>query len=231
MEILKYRITSIDSVDDIRIFRLEPEEKGLDYKPGHFAMLHHLDMSGKSTVHRPYSIASSPARPYIEFCIKMVGGKLTSILEGAKLGDVYGISGPMGHFTYKGQERCAFIAGGTGIAPFMSMLRYICDKGIEGDFTLFYSVRSRDIIIYRKELEELNKKQGISIVITLTREKPESWEGECGRIDGDMLERHAENHSETHWYLCGPLKMTTCLRGCLIERGVSDDKITFEGWG
>ncbi len=231
MKVLNYKISSIESVDDIKVFKMEPLGDHLVYKPGHFAMLHALDDSGESTLHRPYSIASSPTQDYIEFCIKMVGGQMTSLLDKASIGDVYGVSGPMGHFIYEGQEKCAFIAGGTGIAPFMSILRYIRDKKITGDFSLFYSVRSRDLVIYGEELEELGSLAGINTIITLTREEPEDWQGECGRISEDMLNCYIDCMEERQWFLCGPLKMTSSLRNCLIENDVPADNIKFEGWG
>lgn len=228
----KYHIVSIENpVEKIKIFRFAPEDKLLGYKPGHFVMLHALDEQGNTIVNRPYSIASSPTEGHLEFCIKIVGGQLTSILDNAKIGDSYGVSNPMGHFVYEDQNKCAFVAGGTGIAPFISMLRYITNKKISGKFVLFYSARNQDLILYKKELESLQKNKDIEIVITLTREEPKDWKGECGRISGEMLKKHIPDLHDYNWYLCGPLKMTISLREFLIKQGTKGDKIKFEGWG
>ncbi len=178
-----------------------------------------------------YSIASSPTEEELEFCIKMIGGQLTSILNRAQVGDTYLVEGPMGHFIYEGQKRCGFVAGGTGIAPFISMLRFIRDKGVEGKFILFYSARRRDIILYKKELEDLAGSESVDVVITLTREEPEGWTGEKGRINEAMLRKHGGELKGYHWFLCGPLKMTIVLREALLAGGVDEDKLKFEGWG
>ncbi|MFH1393676.1 MAG: FAD-binding oxidoreductase [Candidatus Micrarchaeota archaeon] len=232
MDILRYRVTSVEKqAKDIRIIRMEAEGEPLEYLPGHFVMLHALDKDGNEMVKRPYSLASSPTQPYLEFCIKMIDGQMTSIMKKAKEGDVYGVSGPMGHFIYEKQEKCAFIAGGTGIAPFMSMLRYIRDEKIKGQFTLFFSARKRSLILYARELEELARSKSVDVVITLTREEPKSWEGECGRINEAMLLKYAGPLDERQWFLCGPLKMTMTMRDLLIKEGVDQSAVKFEGWG
>jgi len=232
MDVLKYKITSIEKMaKDIKVFRMVPEGEALDYLPGHFVMLHALDKQGKDIVSRPYSLASSPNQEHLEFCIKMIGGKMTSILDKAKEGQIYGVSGPMGHFLYEKQENCTFVAGGTGIAPFISMLRYINEEGIKGNFTLFYSARERKTLLYQDELKELEKDERFKVVTTLTREEPKDWKGECGRIDEAMLVKYCGELKESQWFLCGPLKMTMNLRKYLIGEGVEESSIKFEGWG
>ncbi|HID72565.1 TPA: hypothetical protein EYP38_01370 [Candidatus Micrarchaeota archaeon] len=232
MDILRYKVTSVERMTkEVKVLRMEPEGQALEYLPGHFAMLHALDKDGNEIVKRPYSIASSPNSEYLEFCIKMIGGEMTSILDKAREGSVIGVRGPMGHFTYNKEAECAFVAGGTGLAPFMSMLRYIKEEGIKGKFTLFYSARTRKLLLYREELKELAKDDCIEVVITLTREEPKDWEGETGRINEAMLIRSVGELAGKKWFLCGPLKMTISTRNTLLKEGVSQEDVKFEGWG
>lgn len=227
-----YRINEINKCDDVKIFRLSPIKGKIDYEAGHFLMLHILDKNNGSLDKRPYSIASSPTQEYIELAIKMVGGRFTSKLDKLKEGDLVGMEGPFGDFTYKGQEKCAFIAGGTGIAAFMGMLRYIDAQRKKGKFVLFYSCRKKDEILYADELMELSEKNSdIEVVCFLTREEPEDWKGELGRVDKERIEKYAADSEDYDWYICGPVKMTASLKQILIEMGIPEDKIRIEGWG
>ncbi len=212
---------------------MEPEEgKVFDYAPGQFAYLHILDESGKTVVKRPYSIASSPSAPYLEFCIKMVGGELTGKLERMGKGTVVGVEGPFGHFSYSGQPNAAFIAGGTGIAPFVSILRYIAEKKLEGCFILFYSARTSGSVVYGDELARLEKENpNIKVVITLTREEPLGWKGECGRINEGMIRKYAAKPADFDWWICGPMALTKAMKECLLGKGVDPKRLRMEGWG
>jgi len=218
---------------DIKIFRMEPLEGGmLRFAAGQFVFLHILDENGKTIVKRPYSIASLPDASYLEFCIKMVGGELTSRLDKMGKGAVIGIDGPYGDFKYDEQPNAAFVAGGTGIAPFVSILRHVAQKKMKGRFLLFYSARTREAIAYREEFERLEKENpNIKVVLTLTREEPAGWEGECGRINEDMVCKYASSLTDFDWWICGPMPLIKNMRECLIKRGVDPKRIKVEGWG
>lgn len=233
MELLKYKIVKIEkATEKIKIFTLEPLEKKLEFKAGQFTMLHILDSDGNSLDKRPYSIPASPNSKSLEFCIKILpDGRFTQKLDKLKIGAMVAVEGALGHFHYTGENNSVFISGGTGIAPSVGMLRYIDENKIKGNFTLFYSARSRDMILYKKEFKRLSKNPNINVIITLTREEPSGWKGECGRLNQEMLERHVPNLKNSHFYICGPLKLTMNLRDCLIKKGVKKDHILFEGWG
>jgi len=229
----KYRILSVEpEASGIRVFKLEATEGAMaPFLPGQFVFLHILD-KGKSMVKRPYSITSLPSSPYLEFIIKMVGGEMTGKLEKMKAGEVLGVEGPFGAFTYTGQKRAAFIGGGCGISPFIGILRHIADKKIDGSFMLFYSAKTREEIIYEEEFERLQKTNpGIKVVVTLTRESPQGWEGERGRVNDVMIKKYISNPGEFDWWMCGPKDMVVGLRTSLIGMGVEAQKIRIEGWG
>jgi len=233
-QIARYKIISIDEqVPGIKIFRLKPAEGKIPpYRPGQFAFIHQLDEKGASIQKRPYSIASIPGMPYLEFCIKNVQGRMTSELDKLAVGSVLGVELPFGHFTYSGEKNIAMIAGGCGISPLIGILREIAEKGITGRFVLFYSAKTRNTIIYRKELAELPKiNPDIKVVLTLTQESPEDWRGECGRINDALLKKHVEKPSEFDWWICGPLPMIKGLKDCIVALGADPKRIRAEGWG
>ncbi len=232
--IAKYRVTSIkQEADSVKVFRLEPlEGRVMNYKPGQFVFLHFLDEKGESTIKRAYSIASSPDLPYLELAIKMIGGEFTSKLDLVREGEILGVDGPHGHMAYNDESKTAMVCGGCGVAPMMGILRQIAKKQTKGDFILFYSVRNRDQIQYREELEEIRRKNpAVRLVITLTREEPAGWPGEYGRISWEMLKKHSPDPREFNWFMCGPVKMLGELRTSLVQGGVDKKKIKMEGWG
>ncbi|MBN1170174.1 FAD-dependent oxidoreductase [Candidatus Micrarchaeota archaeon] len=225
----KYQIASIRKIgENTNAYRLKPLQKKIAFSAGEFIMLHILDKN-TSQVKRSYSVASSPDNDEIELCIKLVDGELTSRLAKLHEGEVVGIHKGGGHFTYNGEKKCGFIAGGTGIAPIMGMLRTIAGRKIQGKFVFFCSARTKSSILYEKELKELQKENpGIKVIQTLTREK---WTGESGRVDAEMIKRHVGNPSEFSWWICGPLAMIKSMREHLASLGTDPKKIKMEGWG
>lgn len=231
---LRYKITEIrEEGDGIKIFRMKPETGNpkLEHKPGVFVMMHLLDEKGESTLKRPYSIASAPGSEELEFCIKMIDGEFTSKLDKLKTGNIVGIEGPMGRFTYEG-DKCVFICGGTGIAPIISMVRDIANKKNEGEYLVFISARKQSMLIYYDELKGIDRENAnIRVIFTLTREEPEGWEGRCGRIDEALLKEFMSDPKEFNWYICGPMKMVLSLKEYILGMGGKEEKVHFEGWG
>ncbi|MEW6749045.1 MAG: FAD-binding oxidoreductase [Candidatus Micrarchaeota archaeon] len=227
-----FKIASLEApFPEVRIMRLTPVDGKIPpYKPGQFVFLHVIE-GGKSVVRRAYSLSSAHSSPYLEFAIQLVGGQFTGRLERMKPGDMLGVEGPAGHMVFTGQKKAAFVGGGTGISPFMGMLRHIEAERIDGEFLLFYSVRTKDRILYREELESLQKKHpGIKIIITLTRETDPSWKGEKGRIDCPMVLRHAKVPADFDWFICGSPALVKAARECLQEAGADPKRIKMEGW-
>ncbi len=234
MQIVKYTLTGTsDIAPGIRVFRLVPKEgPAMKFLPGQFCFIHALDGSGKSVAKRPYSIASAPDAPELEFCIKLVNGEMTGRLGKMKAGDVLGIEGPYGNFGYSGQPEAGFVAGGVGIAPFMGILRHIAGRKISGRFVMFYSSKTRDTLLFADELEKLQKMNpNIKVVVTLTRETPPGWKGESGRLCDEMILKHVKDPKALSWWVCGPLEMVSSIKSCLVAAGKDQKDIRVEGWG
>jgi ferredoxin-NADP reductase len=232
--IIKYKIASIaNPAPETKVFRMEPADgAALKYMPGQFVFLHILDKDGNTAAKKPYSLASSPDEPFLEFCIKIRHGNVTGMLDQMAVGSVVGIEGPFGHFIYEGQREAGFIAGGVGIAPFIGMLRYIAGRRLKGRFALFYSAKTKDSLLYLDELSELHRRNpDIKLVITLTREAPPGWQGECGRLSEEMIMKHVEQPGKVSWWICGPLEMVGAMKTCLVKSGKDGKDIRMEGWG
>ncbi|MDO8553404.1 MAG: FAD-dependent oxidoreductase [Candidatus Micrarchaeota archaeon] len=232
-QMIDYKIVKIEK-DGLNVKRFHLESvngTAISFKPGQFVNLYIKTPPEEALLFRQFSIASAPSNRILEFCIKILpDGKFTSKLDKMNIGDLLGVIGPFGHFNYDGNNGSVFIAGGTGIAPMMSMLRYIKENKITGDFTIFYTNKKEDMILYYDELKEFQN-SGIKIVFTLTQENPESWKGETGRINNEMMERHVQIAEKKSWYCCGPLEFVKIIKEFALGKGVEPAKIKIEGWG
>jgi NAD(P)H-flavin reductase len=229
---LRYKITMVKKVSDgVKMFRMDPLDEKLSFKSGQFVMMSLLDKEGRVIEKRPYSIACATNSPYLEFCIKIVGGKFTSMLDNVLKGEIVGIDGPFGVMTYEG-EKCAFACGGTGIAPVISMVRDVASKKLKGEYFVFYSAQYEKLLVHREELEKIAAANpNIKVVFTITREEPKGWKGKCGHLDEKIFREFIDKPKDFNWYLCGPLAMTSALKECILKMGTDPKKVHVEGWG
>lgn len=231
-EIPKFKIIEvINATSDTKIIRLAPISGSIfQYTPGHFAFLHILDSNGNSLVKKPYSIASSPDSPYLEFCIKMVGGQVTAPLNQKVVGDLVGIEGPLGHFTFKDDHDSVFLAGGTGIAPMVGMVRYATKNKFKSKLTVFFSSKDESSILYLNEFENLKKQNpNLTVVYTLSREESKKYH--FGRISKELIEKYLKSGANLNWFMCGPLEMLKSFKEYALALGADPKKLKMEGWG
>lgn len=127
-------IKAFDVVPGVKSFRFA-RAQGFSYEAGQYVM---AKISDK--LFRFFSISSSPTETgYIEFTTRISGSDYKNALDKMKAGDIIHINGPSGRFTYKPEyKKIAFLSGGIGITPIMSILRYVSDKKIDADIVLLY---------------------------------------------------------------------------------------------
>lgn len=190
---------------------------GFDYQPGQFAWLS-LRASPFALREHPFSFASSPTRPgELSFAIKALGD-FTATLGEIQPGEIAYVDGPYGAFSCDRHRQAAgygFIAGGVGIAPIMSMLRTLADRGEVRPLALIYCNRVWEHVVFREELQALAGRLDLRLVHVLG-EPPPTWDGERGLLTQAILERHLPPHrGDWHYFVCGPTPM---LR--IAERGL-----------
>lgn len=229
----KYEIDRIDALSaDTKVFRLRPLGGSVwSFIPGQFVFIHILDENENSVVKKPFSIASAPGGNFLEFCIKLIHGNFTGKLELLREGAVLGVEKPAGHFTFGGAEKAGFIAGGTGIAPIISILRHIADRQIKGEFVFFYSSKTAANMLYADELDELQRKNSAIRVVNTVTADPAGWKGETGRIDSKMIGKYLPDAKSFSWWICGPTEMVKSMRQNLEALGADPKKMKMEGWG
>ncbi|MFB6215452.1 MAG: ferredoxin--NADP reductase [Candidatus Aenigmatarchaeota archaeon] len=222
----------ITQTHDVKTFTLDPE-RDVDFVPGQFSVFSIPDDEEHEDAEKPFTFANSPVSGRLEITVKEVGD-FTTALHSLESGDRLEMSEPFGsplEFNEDVEEDVVFLAGGSGITPFMSALRYSMDKNLGNDITVIYSNKTQKDIIYREDLERLAQtSENIDVFHTLTREEPDGWDGETGRIDEDMVEKYVDNIQDKLWYVCGPMDMAKAMEDMLSDMGVPGEKIKTEEW-
>lgn len=122
-----------------------------------------------------------------------------------------------------------FIAGGIGITPYISMLRFIKDKKLPYKVTLLYSNKDRASSAFLGELEQLAKEiPNFKLICIMTQD--EEWNGEKRHIDKTMLREYFPSIDKNLYYVAGPTSMVEMLVKALKDAGVSDSNIKSENF-
>ena len=225
--------------------RITPRTRALDIQlpdwSGHLAGQHvdvRLTAEDGYQAERSYSIASAPHATTIELAVERLDdGEVSMYLTDVLVpGDQVELRGPIGgYFTWKPEDGgpVLLIAGGSGVAPLMSMIRERFMKGSDVPMRLLYSSRAWDEVIYRDELIELAaRNDGFELVQTLTRRQPPEWTGYSRRIDREMLYSVAYSPIESPIaYVCGPTTLVESAAGLLVELGYDPLWVKTERFG
>ncbi|HSO06700.1 MAG TPA: ferredoxin reductase family protein [Pelomicrobium sp.] len=171
----------------------------------------------------PFSIASTPGRgPALEFLIKEEGDFSSGVGHLANGTPVY-IDGPYGNFTLRGRAAEGFllVAGGIGIAPILSLLRELADRGDRRSVLLVYGNRTEAQICARDELEALKQRLDLRVEHVLA-EPPAGWQGREGLVTREMLDELLPREGRARWlsFICGPPAMIDSVEICLGELGL-----------
>ncbi len=193
----------------------------LKYLPGQFlhVQLHRRD--GVSSSH-PFTISSSPTEKLLGITPK-ASGDFTSTIGETEIGDQAYIDAPYGVFSFLRVPKnrpLVFIAGGIGITPFLSMLRYMHDRQVDREVYLFWGNRTENNLFSRAELAEMEEHLPRLKVILVMSDQPD-WIGEEGRIDLDLLTGYLGDLAPMEFFLCGPPPMTKAIEKQLADYGVS----------
>jgi len=211
-----------------------------DAWPGHLPGQHvdvRLTAEDGYQAQRSYSIASAPAAGRLDLTIEEIAdGEVSPYLsEELRSGDRLELRGPIGgYFTWTEANGgpLLLVAGGSGVAPLMSMLRYRATIGSAIPATLLYSSRSWDEIIYREELERLSADPAVRVIHTLTRSHPDGWDGYTRRVDAAMLEDAAvEPEPGRLAYVCGPTQFVENVASDLVALGYPPTRVKTERFG
>ncbi|MDX2448066.1 MAG: FAD-binding oxidoreductase [Desulfobacterales bacterium] len=219
-----------------KTFRLVSSENNLPpFQAGQYLSLF-IEVEGILTS-RPYSISSQPNQiGYYDITVKQVPGGLVSnfLLNHISIGDSLTVSGPQGNFYFNPlvhDENMICIAGGSGITPFMSMIREIVDRGLPRTLTLFYGNRQAEDIIFHEQLTHISGHFDRIRYIPVIEKTSKDYQGQCGLITADLIKEVAGASEKATFFLCGPQGMYDFCLPQIEQLGVPPRKIRKELYG
>jgi ferredoxin-NADP reductase len=208
-----------------------PGRSELNFIPGQFVSL--LEKVDGKEITRAYSIASPRGGNQFALCLNRVpDGLLSSFLFTLRPGEEVEMHEPLGYFTLRHPgRRAVFVATGTGIAPFRSMLLDHLPR-TQPHITLLFGARHEQGLLYREDMERLAREfKTFRFLPTLTQ-PGESWQGRTGRVQAHLDEalalRTPEEIVNIDVYICGLKEMVDDVRRELKRRGFDRKQIIYE---
>ena len=207
--------------------------------PGHRAGQHvdvRLTADDGYQAERSYSIASAPDGTRVELTVVRIGdGEVSRYLtDELRPGDQIELRGPIGgYFVWEPPlgGPLLLVAGGSGVAPLMAMIRLRVAARSNVDTRLLLSSRGWDDVIYREELQRLNG-GSLRVVHTLTATQPPGWTGYARRVDAEMLAEVGPGPAEhPRVYVCGPTPFVEAVAEALVHLGHQPQQIKTERFG
>lgn len=238
-------------------FYLEPlDAKPLDaFKPGQF-LTFSLDVplaqaqaeSGTRAITRCYSLSDRPQEAFYRVTIKRVpspaehpeyapGLSSGHFHDRVQIGDLLRVKAPGGHFFLDPSTDLpvVLIAGGIGITPIVSMLRWCVEHQPQRKLHLYYGVRNSQEHAFKRELEQIAATSpALRLNVVYSRPTEVDQQGRDyqhhGYIDVPLLQRTLP-HGRHQFYVCGPPAMMQTLVPALVEWGVSTSDLHYEAFG
>lgn len=202
---------------------LDPQE--MNFVAGQFIVIRI-----KENTYRSYSICSDPL---IKSSLKIVAsveheGVGSNYLKNLKLGDIVEFLGPSGKFRFNSNLQNVleinFVATGTGIAPFISMLYEISETKTDTKINLYFGARHEDEIIFEDKLAQFEEKlANFNFIPTISRPSND-WNRKTGYVTQFL----SDANTKADFYLCGHPQMIEDAVEILSGKGVAKEKIHFE---
>lgn len=220
-------VSSREIAPNTRHFEFESPDWTAAFVPGQFLSL--TRTFGEDEITRAYSIVSPPDGRRFALCANLVdGGRFSPFLFALNPGDEIDFKGPYGAFILRRPvSDSVFVATGTGIAPFRSIVHAKLRDHADRRFTLIFGVRHDYGLLYHDEFLALAREcANFDYQPTLTR-PPANWTGRTGRVQPHALEALAERR-DMDVYICGLREMVDDLRAKLKETGLDRKRIIYE---
>ncbi|HEX5456705.1 MAG TPA: RnfABCDGE type electron transport complex subunit D [Candidatus Saccharimonadales bacterium] len=207
-------------------------KKPMSYKPGQYMewTLAHQGADARGN-RRYFTLASSPTEDNLRLGVKFYpeGSTFKQAMLQIDNHTLLAASNLGGDFVLpdNASRKLAFIAGGIGVTPYRSMIKYLLDTNDLRDITLLYSEKKPEDIVYRNVFDQAVAKLGIKVVYTLTESAhvPADWQGRTGIISEHMIKAEVPDYLERVFYISGPQPMVSAMKHTLRSLGVSRHQI------
>ena len=206
------------------VLELDVEATAPVFLPGQYV---NIDVPG-SAQHRSYSFSSAPGESRIRFLIKKIpGGVMSTWLESACPGDRVELTGPLGSFYLRAVERpLLFLAGGTGLAPFLAMLEVLARVASQQKVHLIYGV-TRDLDLVQVEALDAYAAKLPNFSYATVVADADSAHPRKGWVT-QHIPVEALNEGDVDVYLCGPPPMVDAVRQYFDDNGMKPNSFHYE---
>jgi len=229
----------VDLTESLAFFWVRFDGEPVAFEPGQYLTIG-VESNGK-LIQRPYSVASSPreAEGGYEYYVRLVtGGLFTPLLWRLGVGHGMSMKGPKGKFVLEPNDdrTHVFISSGTGIAPFISMMKTLIRDGAPRRAVVLHGASYEHDLGYRELLERWQRDGAYPLEYIPTVSRPGSpensaWLGRVGRVESivprvyDEVGLTADNSIA---YICGNPDMITAVEAMLLERGLPQEQVKKE---
>ncbi|HUG47164.1 MAG TPA: FAD-binding oxidoreductase [Candidatus Limnocylindria bacterium] len=229
----------VDLTESLAFFWVKYDGEPVHFEPGQYLTIG-VESSGK-LIQRPYSVASSPREmdDGYEYYVRLVtGGMFTPLLWRLDVGQGMSMKGPKGKFVLEPEDERThvFISSGTGIAPFISMLKTLLNDGVPRRAVVLHGASYEHDLGYRELLEEWAGKGTYPLTYVPTVSRPGSaensrWTGRVGRVEAIVPAVHDElglTPDNSIAYICGNPDMISSVETTLLGRGFPEAQVKKE---
>lgn len=217
-----------DVAKNIRTFWFKPE-KPLDYIAGQYIemFLPHDNADERGQKHW-FTLSSSPTESLVSITTKHAVDRVSTfkqILFDLQVGTTITISEPMGDFVLPKDAGLplVFVAGGIGITPMRSMVKWLTDTNEKRDVRILYAASAPEEVAFRQLFETYGAT--LDVVLSVPSD---DWHGRLGHVSGDLILELAGRDDEQLVYVSGPEPLTEKLETQLLAAGVAKDKLVLD---
>ena len=212
-------------------FSFNPSRR-LAYAPGQYMewTLGHDDPDSRGN-RRYFTLASAPTEPDLKVGVRfsnhsssykqamLAMDKNVEIIASQVAGDFVLPRNP--------NQPSVFIAGGIGVTPFRSMIKYLLDLHQPRPITLFYAAHSVKDFVYKDVFDRAEREIGIRTIYTVSDPAglPRDWVGFVGRLTPQIIQTYAPEFHRSIFYLSGPIDMVNTFKDILSGMGIPDSQI------
>ncbi len=225
-------IERIERTKSVSSFRFKPQGL-IDFIPGQFVQIFfdEKDRANKQ-LNKYLSFSCRPGKAYLEVTKRLSASAFSSRLLALKKGDSILFKGPMGHCVLdQSSQKAAFLIGGIGITPVISILEHVADKKIKVDARLLYSNMTDEDMAFKEHLDAWAKdNENIKVVYTVVNRVANNCPCFVGMITKDFVISQVPDYQDRAFYLFGPPAMVNAMKAICQEIGCAMSKVKAENF-
>jgi ferredoxin-NADP reductase len=200
----------------------------IDFKPGQYSILI-INKNSRELKHT-FSMSNSPTEEgYLEYTTMIRDTEFKKELYALQKGDSVDIDAPHGNFIHEPyMKKIGMLAGGLGITPFRSIVKYCTDKNLKVNITLLYGACSEQDIIFRDDFMRMQR-ENIDFKVVYILEKPDiNWKSYVGYINEEILRKEIADYPARIFFCCGPPSMLNAMNNLFDKLQIEPGKIRRE---